>query len=80
MTTKPANWRWELLPLGIALLSLTVSAYTGYTSNDRETVQRVAVVESHQGDDRRTLEEIKLAVKELDAKVTQILIILGTKH
>lgn len=79
--TARTEARWQiLLPILIALLSLAVSAYVGYAATDREMVQRVTTTEAHQVDDRKTLEEIKLAVKELDAKVTEVLIILGTKH
>ncbi len=76
---KPFDLKW-LLPLAIALLSLAISAYAGYSATDRETVQRITVTEAHQADDRKTLDEIKLAVKETDAKVTQVLILLSAKH
>lgn len=83
LETAPAlrahDFRW-LLPLVLAMASLAFSAYTGYTGTDRETIQRVATTEAHQVDDRKTLDEIKLAVKETNAKVTEVLIILGTKH
>lgn len=78
-TTKTPDLRW-LLPAILALISLTISAYTGYNANDRETVQRITTTEAHQADDRKTLEEIKADVKEMKAKVVEILILLSTKH
>lgn len=78
-TPKAVDVRW-LLPLVIALLSLAVSGYAGYTANDRETVQRVATAEAHLIDDRKGMDEIKATVKETNATVTEILILLATKH
>lgn len=79
--TPPAktDLRW-LLPLILALLSLAISAYGGYNQNDRETVQRISTAEAHLLDDRKTLDEIKSQVKATDAKVTEVLILLATKH
>lgn len=78
--SKQVDNLWRLLPVGLALFSLTISAYTGYTKNDRELVQRVTATEAHQKDDRQTLEEIKADVKEMKAKVVEILIVLSTKR
>lgn len=79
MTADKTDLKW-LLPLVLALLSLVISSYTGYTATDRETIQRITTTEAHQVDDRKTLDEIKLDVKDTKAKVVEILILLGTKH
>lgn len=79
MTSKPIDLR-GILPLVIALLSLAISAYAGYSATDRETIQRITTTEAHQVDDRKTLDEIKTQLKAVDSKVTEVLILLATKH
>jgi hypothetical protein len=76
---SPTDYRW-LLPLVLALLSLTISAFAGYNRNDRETIQRMSTVEAHLADDRKNMDEIKIAVRQTNDKLTEVLILLSTKH
>jgi hypothetical protein len=80
MAPHKSDTRW-LLVFILSLVSLGATAYSGYSSNDKELAQRVTKTETHVEDDRATLQEIKAAQKAMDDKVTQILVIVGhPKH
>lgn len=58
-----------LIPVGIALASLAISAFTSYAGNDKTLTSRIVVVETRQEDDRETLREIKSTVDRIYAIV-----------
>jgi hypothetical protein len=70
---------WFVIIIVSALISLAMSAFSGYASNDRDIIQRVTATEAHATDDRKTLEEIKAALKDTNDKVTKILVIVGNR-
>lgn len=63
------NKRDWILPIVIALLSLAVSAYAGYSHNDKELAQRISVVETQQKNDGKGLERIENKVDRLLERV-----------
>lgn len=67
MANKPIGSWW--LPLILAGLSLVVSAFTGYTRNDKDLVQRVSVLEAHQEDSVSRLGRIETKVDNVDGKM-----------
>lgn len=49
----------------IALLSLILSAYSGYNHNDKEMTSRIAVLETHRTDDKERLDRIETKIDSL---------------
>jgi hypothetical protein len=76
MSTPKSDYRW-LLVFILSLVSLGATAYSGYSTNDKDLAQRVTKVETHVDDDRLTLQEIKAAQKVMDDKLSQILVIIA---
>jgi len=48
-----------VLPIVLALVSLVVSAYTSYNSNDKAIAQRISVVETKQANDAERVNRIE---------------------
>lgn len=59
------DWAPILVPVGIALLSLVISAWTGYTSSDKELNRRITTVETQQKNDGSRLERIENKVDRI---------------
>jgi hypothetical protein len=76
MAPHKSDSRW-LLVFVLSLVSLGATAYSGYSSNDKDLSNRVTKVEAHVEDDRSTLQEIKAAQKAMDDKLSQILVIIA---
>ena len=53
----------------LAMLALLVSAYAGYSHNDKETTSRISVVETQQKNDGATIQRIEGKVDTLDSKL-----------
>ena len=53
----------------LAMLAFLVSAYAGYSSNDKETAQRITVVETQQKNDGAAINRIEGKVDTLDTKL-----------
>jgi hypothetical protein len=58
MDRTPTRRDW-LLPLAMAGLSLVVSGWVNYSSNDKITIGRVVAVETQQKNDGQRLERIE---------------------
>lgn len=58
-----------LLPVIIALVSLFVSAFVGYSNNNTVIAERMKAVETQQANDRETLKRIEQKVDRVVDKV-----------
>ena len=68
MTDKRRDYS-TLAAVAIAVLSFLVSAYVGYSHNDKETASRISVVETQQKNDGATIQRIEGKVDTLDSKL-----------
>ena len=72
----PTKREW-IVPLAIAIatgvLSLVVSAYVGYSSNDKVLAVKVGQVETQQKNDGDRLNRIENNINNIDDKVDRIL-------
>jgi peptidoglycan hydrolase CwlO-like protein len=68
----PTKRDW-ILPLAIAGLSITMSAFAAYNNNDKAITSRVVVIETQQKNDGARLERIENKIDKLDDKVDRIL-------
>lgn len=64
-TSPVKNW---VLPVGLALFSLAVSAYTSYSNNDKAIAVQVSTLENQQKYNDETLKRIEMKIDRLDAK------------
>lgn len=68
----------ERFPIGpltsliVALLSLALSAFVGYTRTDRETAARITAVEVQQKNDHDGIGRVENKVDELNRKVDRL--------
>lgn len=58
------NW----LTIVLALFSLVVSGYVGYSNNDKATAVKVASLETQQVNDQATLKRLEDKIDKLDTK------------
>ena len=56
----------------LAMLAFLVSAYAGYSHNDKETAQRITVVETQQKNDGAAINRIEGKVDTLDNKLDKL--------
>ena len=66
-TTKQGAPWW--LPILIALLSLVISGYVGYSANNQDVTGRLATLEAHRENDSPRLSRIEAKVDAVDDKV-----------
>lgn len=72
MAPSTKNAAQIVVAIALALLSLVVSAYSGYTHDDKKTGERITAVETQQLNDGRRLERIEDKVdKVLDVVATR---------
>ena len=71
MTPNTKNFAPLVLAVVLALLSLVVSAFTGYTSNDRATGERVTHVETQQENDGKRLDRMELKIDRTNEKLDE---------
>lgn len=80
-TTTPnsrfPDWA-KLTPYIIAIVSLCISGVLAYNTNDKQTVQRLTVVETQQYENRLNLNRIENRLDKLDDKLDTVLERLGT--
>jgi hypothetical protein len=62
MATVKTEW---LLPLVIAGVSLAVSSWASYTSNDKELTSRVTAIETQQKNDLKSIDRIETKLDKL---------------
>lgn len=66
-----------LVAILVALLSLILSAYTGYSSNDKDMSNRMTAVETKQKSDREqyaeSIQHVEKAVLRVDSKVDRLI-------
>lgn len=56
----------------IALLSLVLSAYAGYSHNDKEITSRVVAVETQQKNDHDAINRVEGKVDKVDGKLDRL--------
>jgi hypothetical protein len=61
------------LPIALAAFSMVVSGYVGYTSNDKEIVQRVSKIEARDEERGPRLERIENKIDRLTEAVLKVL-------
>ena len=64
----PTKRDW-IIPVGIAVMSMALSAYAAYSGNDKVLTSRVTAVETQQINDTRRLERIEDKVDRLLERV-----------
>lgn len=74
---KAPRWTW-LLPLGIALLSLSVSAYASYTHDRQDALVAIAVSSNQLKNDHERLERIERKQDEQAVTLNKMLEMLIT--
>ena len=76
-TTKQGAPWW--LPVVIALLSLIISGYVGYSANNKDVTGRLATLEAYRENDSPRLSRIEAKVDQVDDKIDALKnLILGT--
>jgi hypothetical protein len=68
--SKPSSY---FLPIAIALVSLAVSAYAGYSVNDKSIAQRITAVEVQQSNDKDRLVRIENKLDELARRLEEFM-------
>ena len=57
-----------IVAVALALAGFAISAYAAYSHNDKETAQRITVVETQQRNDGKTIERVENKVDLIDDK------------
>jgi hypothetical protein len=63
----------HLVAIVMAILSLMVSGFVGYSHNDKDLAQRVTAVETQQKNDHEGINRVDESIHRVDAKVDKLL-------
>lgn len=65
--------RDKIVPILLALLSLVVSGYVGYSNNDKAVAVEIATLKTQRSGDKEQLDRIERTVNRLENKVDDLL-------
>lgn len=67
------SYKAELLAIILALLSLAMSAFVGYTYDNKDLTGRIVKVETRQDAQDRSIDRIERKVDQLNEKVDRLI-------